>query len=207
MSTHFKQRMISTWLLALLLALVSPQTVTAAEPNVWEAFNNGEAVALMRHAIAPGNGDPVEFKLGDCTTQRNLSNDGVLQAQQIGSHFKEHGVAKSDLFSSQWCRCVDTAVNLKMGPVEQLPMLNSFYQNRSTETAQTEQLNQWIVDRLTAKSPNSNNDLPSNTPAILVTHQVNITALTGVFPASGEVVFVAMENDQLTVLATWLAGQ
>lgn len=198
------ERLIGWWLLTCLLTLGSTYTASAADTDAWEAFANGDAIALMRHAIAPGNGDPTEFNLVDCKTQRNLSEDGQLQAQQIGLQFKEQGIEQSDIFSSQWCRCVDTAVNLNLGSVQPLPMLNSFYQDRSTAAAQTEQLTRWIVDRLAANNSNSKADQQNTAPAILVTHQVNITALTDVFPSSGEVVFVTMDNDQPAVLATWL---
>lgn len=209
MNMVITKRLASLRLLACFFALSSAYTASASEIDGWKAFANGEAIALMRHAIAPGNGDPAEFSLNDCKTQRNLSEEGLLQAQQIGLQFKQHGLIQetmqTDIFSSQWCRCVDTAVNLDLGSVQQLPMLNSFYQDRSTESEQTEQLTQWIVNRLTAKSPNATADKKTTTPAILVTHQVNITALTGVFPSSGEVVFVSIDNNKPTVLATWLA--
>jgi len=182
---------------------------TASETAAWEAFARGEAIAIMRHAIAPGTGDPAEFDLDDCKTQRNLSDEGQLQAQQIGSQIREHGIDNAEVYSSQWCRCVDTATNLDSGPVQQLPMLNSFFQDRSTENAQTGKLEQWIINRLSTNDSSTDSptkaDQQNTTPAILVTHQVNITALTGVFPGSGEVVFVTMSDDQLTVLTTWLA--
>lgn len=209
MVNKLQERLVSfwslTWLLTGLFAVCTTSSTAEAEVDVWQAFSNGEAVALMRHAIAPGNGDPAEFILGDCKTQRNLSKDGVLQAQKIGLQLKEHGIEYVDVFSSQWCRCVDTAVNLDLGTVKQLPMLNSFYQDRSTEEAQTTQIRQWIVNRLASKSSDVTDDQLSAKPALLVTHQVNITALTGVVPASGEVVFVAMNNGQLTVLTTWIS--
>jgi len=180
------------------------KTAQAFDAQDLATFKNGGAIALMRHAIAPGNGDPTDFKIGDCSTQRNLSADGVIQSQKIGLQFKEQGVGKLAIYSSQWCRCIDTATHLGLGSVIQLPILNSFYQDRSTEQQQTSDLSQWIVNRLSNNSANLNTQQPNTTPAILVTHQVNITALTGVFPRSGEVVFVSLENSELRVLSTWL---
>jgi len=209
----FNKRSISTWLLASLITIFATKAHSESEPDVWSAFRQGEVVALMRHAIAPGNGDPVVFTLGDCATQRNLSQEGVSQAKKIGLKIKEHGVKRLDVYSSQWCRCVDTATHLNLGPVRSMPALNSFYQNRSSEQEQTSQLSDWIVKRLSVKkteakdssdSANVNAEHQNTMPAILVTHQVNITALTGVFPRSGEVVFVSIENDQPSVLATWI---
>lgn len=212
MNSVISNRFMYSWLISCLctcLFVFVPIHVAAAseasEQIAWEAFASGKAIAVMRHAIAPGNGDPAEFELGDCKTQRNLSKEGQLQAQQIGMQIKERGIDNADIFTSQWCRCVDTAVNLELGSVEQLAMLNSFYQDRSTESIQTDQLMKWLVNRLTTKDANATVDQKKSASAVLVTHQVNITALTGVFPSSGEVVFVTMENDQLTVLATWNA--
>jgi len=134
-----------------------------------------------------------------------LSANGQQQAQNIGEQFKARGIEKADIYSSQWCRCVDTATNLKFGSVQSSPMLNSFYQNRATEAEQTAQLANWITKRLATRASDTTTDQQHTSPAILVTHQVNITALTGVFPSYGEVVFVALKNGQLTVLATWLS--
>lgn len=179
--------------------LGSAHQASANMSDAKEALEKNHVVAVMRHAIAPGNGDPMEFELGDCETQRNLSAEGVLQAQRIGRQLKELNVAQADVFSSQWCRCIDTANQLDLGPVQALPMLNSFYQDRSTADAQTEQLQAWILNRLTTGAPSSKPTEPNAVLAVLVTHQVNITALTGVYPSSGEIVFVTEKNGQLIV--------
>lgn len=164
--------------------------------QLWSAFAKGEAVVLMRHAIAPGGGDPVNFVVDDCNTQRNLSQEGRNQAKLIGDLFRSNEVANAEVFSSQWCRCLDTATALEFGePSEQL-FLNSFFQDRSTAKQQTDALRQWIKKRL------ENNEAATILPAILVTHQVNITALTSVFPASGEFVFVGIEGGELVVYGT-----
>lgn len=196
---------IGSCLFVCLLVLCTPQSTFASDKTAWDEFKQGNLVALMRHALAPGNGDPVEFDVNDCATQRNLSEDGLIQAQRIGELFKENGVDKADIYSSQWCRCVDTGNALNLGSVQELPILNSFYQNRSTETAQTEQLTSWVVNRLDNKNTvktELNADQQEPTPSILVTHQVNITSLTGVYPGSGEIVFVSIENGVPAVHST-----
>jgi len=159
--------------------------------SLWAALRDGSAFALMRHARAPGTGDPPEFDLNDCATQRNLSEDGRRQAAAIGEAFRAHGIARARVFSSAWCRCRDTALLLNLGPVETLPALNSFFAAREREDTQTDAVKTWIAA--------ASNDLP----LILVTHQVNITALTGVYPGSGEVVVARLgpEGD-ITVLGT-----
>ena len=131
--------------------------------------------AIMRHALAPGGGDPARFALGDCSTQRNLDDRGRAQARMIGETLRKMDADFDGILTSQWCRCVDTAQLLGLGPVEKLPALNSFFADRSTAGAQTEDLRRYL------------DDLPKDAQVMLVTHQVNITALLDVFPSSGEV--------------------
>ena len=190
-----KDGMWKSCLLLCLLLIIATHSHASNEANAFNSLKERKVVALMRHAIAPGNGDPSEFTLGDCKTQRNLSSEGIQQAQKIGAQMKSYGITNADVFSSQWCRCIDTATELGIGPAQALPMLNSFYQDRSSSELQTNQLNHWIKDRLDESKPR-------NQAAILVTHQVNITALTGVYPTSGEIVFIALNNDQLEVVTT-----
>jgi phosphohistidine phosphatase SixA len=146
----------------------------------------------MRHTLAPGFGDPDNFELHNCYTQRNLSNEGVIQAQKIGKLLKSIGVATASVYSSQWCRCVDTANNLDLGPILILPPLNSFFQNLRHEKKQTNAIIDWI------------NNQKLDKPTILVTHQVNITALTGIYPSSGEIVVVKrIRNRSLKLVGTF----
>lgn len=145
----------------------------------------------MRHAIAPGIGDPSNFTLGERDTQRNLSNAGVNQAKRIGDRFPEQGITEADVYSSEWFRCLDTANLLALGGVTPQPLLNSFFQDASQKGEQTQELRQWIIQQNTEN------------PRVLVTHQVNITALTGVYPSSGEIVVLRVgEGSDLTVLGT-----
>ena len=181
-----------------LLVCIFAARPIAAEQALWNQFSNGEVVVLMRHAIAPGNGDPAHFSIDDCTSQRNLSDDGREQARTIGVALRTNGITQADVFSSYWCRCLETANLLGFEKPQPLPMLNSFYRDRSTQEVQTEQLRQWVVSRL------ENSDSDTTFPAVVVTHQVNITAITGVFPASGEMVFVTIEDGEIVVVGTYL---
>jgi len=161
------------------------------EALLWQALQSGNHLALLRHAIAPGTGDPPEFELRQCATQRNLSQEGRDQAKKIGSRFRENGIRNAKVYSSQWCRCLETAKLLEMGPVTELDVLNSFFQNFDRRDFQTKALQDWI------KAQNLTR------PLILVTHQVNITALTGVYPRSGELVIVQRSaSGDLTVTGT-----
>lgn len=170
--------------LALFLLFGSAPSASAAqEAALWQALASPGHVALLRHAIAPGVGDPSEFALGDCARQRNLSSEGRRQAQRIGARFRKNGLEAARIFSSQWCRCLETARLLGLGAVTELPVLNSFFQRPERGNRQTRALEAWLADQ----------DLDG--PLVLVTHQVNITALTGVNPASGELVVIRRSKD------------
>jgi phosphohistidine phosphatase SixA len=177
---HVHRHLLNTgqWLVVLfaLTFMLVPESnhLKADRQTIWIALRSGDHFAVLRHAIAPGTGDPENFKIGDCSTQRNLSDAGRKQAAHIGERFRANGIDKARVLSSQWCRCLETANLLSLGPVTALPALNSFFEYFEREKQQTQQLTEWL-DRQDFKEP-----------LVLVTHQVNITALTGVFPASGE---------------------
>ena len=85
-------------------------------------------ILMIRHAIAPGFGDPEIFKIGDCSTQRNLDDQGRKQSAKIGEWLRSHNIKPSAIYSSQWCRCMDTARLLDLGKVQEFSALNSFYE-------------------------------------------------------------------------------
>lgn len=153
------------------------------ERDLWRAVRSGEAFAVMRHAYAPGFGDPDDFAVGDCATQRNLDDRGRDQARAIGERFRANGIAEAVVVSSQWCRCRDTAELLDLGDVAELPALNSFFADRSKREPQTAALKEWLAGH------------DFEAPLVLVTHQVNISALTGTGTASGEIVVARHEDD------------
>ncbi len=163
----------------------------ATDAAVWNALRSGGHVALLRHAIAPGTGDPPEFALRDCGTQRNLSAEGRAQAARIGARFRANGIQTASVFSSQWCRCLDTARLLRLGPIQEQPDLNSFFQRYDRRERQTQTLKAWLASQ----------DLDK--PLVLVTHQVNISALTNVYSASGELVIIRRSNTgEISVVGT-----
>jgi phosphohistidine phosphatase SixA len=167
-----------TVLAVVLLVAAAP---LRADDALWAALADGGHVALMRHAQAPGTGDPDNFRLDDCSTQRNLDQAGRDQARRTGQAFRDRGVTVGRVLSSQWCRCLETAELLALGEAEPFPPLNSFFGDRAREPAQTE-----AVRALLAQA---DTDGPS---LVMVTHQVNITALTGIFPRSGEIVVLRL---------------
>ncbi|MCB5175123.1 histidine phosphatase family protein [Microvirga sp. SM9] len=146
-----------------------------ASEEAWQALRTGGTVALFRHARAPGTGDPSHFRLEDCSSQRNLSAEGRRQAAEIGSRFRARNIRVERVLSSRWCRSLDTA-KLAFGDLaEPFPPLDSFFAERDRRDAQTRAVLQLIEswDR--------------NGVLVLVTHQVNITALTDIFPIEGEI--------------------
>jgi phosphohistidine phosphatase SixA len=161
------------------------QVTQAQSPSTWALLQQGEPgyVVMMRHALAPGVGDPDNFRLGDCATQRNLSAEGRQQAQQLGQMFRDRNIPIARVLSSQWCRCLETAKLLDLGKVEPFPALNSFFQDASTRTQQTNLVKQFVIE---------NRQTPGVT--IMVTHQVNITELTGAVPQSGESVVLRADE-------------
>lgn len=168
-------------LAAIFLSVMPARSQQATSEQLWAAIADGRAIAMMRHALAPGGGDPVNFVLGDCSTQRNLSDEGRKQAIEVGEAFRINGIGAVRLLSSQWCRCAETARLLNLGDVETFAPLNSFFADRKQSGPQTDALRQFLqFDSLSS-------------PLLLVTHQVNITALTGIFPRSGEIVVFTID--------------
>jgi len=188
-------------LLSLLCTCVFVQTVSGtapqrqAEEKLWRLLSMPDYVALLRHAVAPGVGDPPQFSLDDCRTQRNLSESGRLQAKEIGERFRSRGIDRARVYTSQWCRCRQTAALLGLGEVRELELLNSFFRDYGRADEQTAGLRTWLLE------------MEYRGPLILVTHQVNITALTGVHPSSGEMVVVRREKDGEIVVVGTLASQ
>ena len=171
---------------ALARAVLAVALLLAAGPGradeaLWAALADGGHVALMRHAQAPGTGDPENFRLEDCSTQRNLDETGRDQARRTGEAFRERGVDVGQVLSSQWCRCLETAELLALGEVVPFPPLNSFFGDRARGPEQTEAVRALLA--------NADAEGPS---LVMVTHQVNITALTGIFPRSGEIVVLRL---------------
>jgi phosphohistidine phosphatase SixA len=146
----------------------------AAQDAAWDALRAGGAVALMRHARAPGVGDPQGFRLDECSTQRNLSAEGRDGARRTGEVFMARQISVERVLSSRWCRAIDTARLAFGSRTELFPPLDSFFASRQEQEAQTRAVRQ-IVEEWNGSGV-----------LVLVTHQVNITALTGIFPAEGE---------------------
>jgi broad specificity phosphatase PhoE len=160
-----------------------PLAFGAAAAELWSALRTAGHFALIRHALAPGTLDPPGWRLGDCSTQRNLSAEGRAQATRMGDLFRANGIASARIHSSQFCRCVDTATLLKLGDVTPQSLLNSFAEDRAGSGPQVEALRAWI------------GRLQLDGPTLLVTHGVVISALSTVSPGSGEIVVMRRDAD------------
>lgn len=185
------QSNLPTRLAALVLAcalILAAAAGGVADETGWQALRAPGTHILMRHAMAPGVGDPVGFRLGDCATQRNLDAGGRAQAARIGASVAGKGIGFDRVLTSEWCRARETAMLLGLAPVEAEPALNSFFDDRASAGAASRA----VRDRLAAAGPDEK--------LVLVTHQVNITALTGIFPASGEMIVVALAADGALVV-------
>lgn len=146
----------------------------AQTPGFWDLLREGGCVVLMRHAQTdPGVGDPPNFKPGECSTQRNLSEAGREQARRVGAAFVRERVKLDQVRSSAWCRCVDTAM-LAFGQNTVWTPLNSFF-GGSGGPDQSDDVLRGVQGWMAPRN------------LMLVTHQVNITALTGDHLAMGEV--------------------
>lgn len=179
------------WILVTALAVGFSSTARADDARLWAALKSGKAFAIMRHALAPGTGDPASFSVDDCKTQRNLSDVGREQSREIGNRFRARGIDGAQVYSSQWCRCKETAKLLGLGDVKELPALNSFFETMERGTDQTQALKTWLMA------------YRGRRPLVLVSHQVNISALTGRGATSGETVFAEIDDlGKVTVLGS-----
>ncbi len=182
------RRMATTSRRAVLTAatLLLPTSRMAAQEAAWEMLRQG-GVALFRHAIAPGSGDPAGMRLGDCATQRNLDAAGRAQARRIGEAFRTEGVTVGAVLTSRWCRASETAELAFPGLARPEPAFDSFFDDRTEEPDRTAAARRIL---LAWTGPGT---------LVAVTHQVNVTALTGVFPASGEGIVLRREGATLAV--------
>ena len=152
------------------------------EQNFIKEFEQGGKLIFIRHAYAPGSGDPENFNLNDCSTQRNLNDSGREQSKNIGKFFSKHNIKFNNIFSSEWCRCKETAI-IAFKKFETKKFLNSFYspqfaQNRKKQVKEFQEfINNW--------------DKGEN--LVFVTHYVFISEILNYAPSSGEIV-VADKN-------------
>ncbi len=172
-------------LISLIFMLVLPGAALAQD---WDLLKEPGTVALMRHALAPGTGDPAGFSLDDCSTQRTLDDRGRDQARRIGAAMRDAGVTLDGVWTSQWCRCTETAELLEMGEPREVPALNSHFAGRGDPEAQAEE----VMAQIAAEDAEAR--------LLLVTHQVNILELAGTGTSSGEIIVARRGPEGLEVV-------
>lgn len=176
-------------LICVLVLAVRPFGADARSPL--SVLSEGGHFAMVRHALAPGGGDPKGFTLDDCSTQRNLNDVGRAQAWRIGETFRAEGITQARVFTSQWCRCRDTAAGMALGPVVELPILNSYHREPNQKDSRLAGLRKWLTEQ------------PLDHPTVLVTHFTVISGLIGIGPRPGDIVIVRRDGGgRFTVVAT-----
>ena len=171
---NLKTRKLLTYIVFMILLLVTEVTARSEIVTVKKSISAN--IIFLRHALAPGVGDPLAFIKEDCSTQRNLNNEGRLQARLIGDYLRQSNIRFSEILTSEWCRCIDTAKELDIGKWKTFSGLNSFFQGHEKKYL--------VVNKLRKKIKS----LKSSDFVLFVTHQVVITEITGEVPRSGEMV-------------------
>ena len=145
--------------------------------NLIKEFEQGGKLIFIRHAYAPGSGDPKNFNLNDCSTQRNLNDSGRVQSKNIGNFFSKNNIEINKVYSSEWCRCKETA-SIAFERFETKKFLNSFYspQFAKNRKKQVKEFHEFI----------NNWDKKEN--LIFVTHYVFISEILNYAPSSGEII-------------------
>ena len=148
-----------------------------ANDKVIESLKEGGKLIFIRHALAPGNGDPENFELQNCSTQRNLNEIGIQQSKKIGLILKKNEIKIDNIYSSEWCRCKDTA-KYAFDDFETFEALNSFYDIRfaANEDKQIKDFYEFI------------DSIDSKNNIVFVTHYVVIGAILNIGTSSGEIV-------------------
>ena len=171
---NIKFQNILTGVVFITLLLVT-ETLARSELEIIKK-NISANVIFLRHALAPGVGDPENFIKEDCSTQRNLNDKGRLQARLIGNYLRSTNLKFSQILTSEWCRCIDTAKELNLGQWTTFSGLNSFFQVYEKK------------DQVMNKLQKKLDSLGYSDLALFVTHQVVISEQTGIMPRSGEMV-------------------
>ena len=162
--------------LLIIISLVFSNQVFS-EDKILESLEEGGKIIFIRHAYAPGGGDPENFNINDCSTQRNLNDEGITQSKFIGEFFKTKRIKIDKVLSSEWCRCKDTA-KFAFNDFETFDALNSFYDAKfaMNRSKQIDDLKKYI------------NTWESDSNLIIVTHYVVISALLSRGTSSGEMI-------------------
>ena len=168
-------------------------SVKADSKNILiQNLKEGGKLIFIRHAYAPGGGDPLNFNINDCSTQRNLNKTGRIQSKKIGNFFRENQIKIKKIYSSEWCRCKETAY-IAFETFETKNFLNSFFSSNFARNKKSQMID--FKKFLT--------DWDKKTNLVFVTHYVVITEILGYPPSSGEIV---ISNKDLKIVGTLEIG-
>tara|TARA_Y100000741_G_scaffold339615_1_gene300592 strand:+ start:390 stop:947 length:558 start_codon:yes stop_codon:yes gene_type:complete len=163
----------------ILIIFISINTSVKADSkiNLVQNLKEGGKLIFIRHAYAPGSGDPENFNINDCSTQRNLNENGRIQSKKIGDFFKENQIEINKIYSSEWCRCKETAF-IAFETFETKNFLNSFFSLNFTHNkkSQMTDFKKFLIN------------WDKKTNLIFVTHYVVINEILGYPPSSGEII-------------------
>jgi phosphohistidine phosphatase SixA len=178
--------MIKNFIFFIFIILATP---TNSQEKIIDLLKDGNKVIFIRHAFAPGNGDPKNFELDDCSTQRNLNNEGIIQSNKIGEFFLKNNIQVDKVLSSEWCRCKDTA-KFAFNRYSTFDALNSFYDPKFkyNKVKQINELKYYI------------NNWKSKKNLVLVTHYVVISEILKVSSNSGELI---ISDKKFNILARY----
>jgi phosphohistidine phosphatase SixA len=163
----------------IIIILISLTSSIKAEidKDILASLKEGNKLIFIRHAYAPGGGDPDNFDINDCNTQRNLSDSGRQQAKNISNFFIENQINFKKVYSSEWCRCKETA-KIAFGDFETKNFLNSFFSQKFAKNRkkQMNDLNNFV------------DNYKDDGNLVFVTHYVVISEALNYAPSSGEIV-------------------
>tara|TARA_B100000925_G_scaffold276348_1_gene243398 strand:- start:1084 stop:1641 length:558 start_codon:yes stop_codon:yes gene_type:complete len=164
------------YLIIIFICIISPVKADLNQ-NIISELKKGGKIIFIRHAYAPGGGDPDNFNINDCDTQRNLNDDGRLQSKKIGYFFKKNKISIEKVYSSEWCRCKETA-SIAFQSFETKNFLNSFFSKQflKNRKSQIENFNKFI------------NNWNGDQNLVFVTHYVVISEILNYAPSSGEII-------------------
>ena len=154
-------------------------TSAIASENLIENLKKGSNIIFIRHALAPGSGDPKNFKLKDCSTQRNLDHEGIEQSKRIGLFFSKNKIPIDMVLSSEWCRCKDTS-KYAFKEYKTFNALNSFFSTKfqKNKERQVSDLLKYLQNWQSKKN------------LVLITHYVVILEITNLAVSSGEMIIM-----------------
>ena len=172
--------------LIIVFICINPSVKADSKKILIDELQKGGKLIFIRHAYAPGGGDPDNFNINDCTTQRNLSDSGRVQSQKIGNFFKKNKISIGKVYSSEWCRCKETA-SIAFKDFSTNSFLNSFYSSKfsANKYPQIKRLKKFVKD------------WDGNKNLIFVTHYVVINEILNYYPKSGEIIIANKNYDVL----------